>query len=126
VITGPKKLVKRARFFANLFNINPTIDIEYSEEDNFSECVCLEDGTYKLNIQKWLKGEDLLRVMSHEIVHVWQYFRGSLKSNEKNLTYIWENKIYKHTGSMEEYLLRPWEIEARGLEDFCLWKWENR
>lgn len=126
MITGPRKLVKRAKFCAKLFNINPTIEIKWTDDEHFSECVNFEDGTYRFLIQKWLHKDQLIQIIGHEMAHVWQYERGSLQSVDATETYIWEGKLYKHTECMEEYLLRPWEMEARALEDYCEWKWSNR
>ena len=126
MITGPKKLVKIANFFSKYFDIKPEVEFKWTDDVNFSECVEFDDGTFEISIQNWLTKEDLVRVIAHEMTHVWQYCRGDLKGLEEKEVYIWKGQMYKHTNSMEEYLLRPWEQEARAFEEICLYWWDNR
>lgn len=126
MITGPKKLVKRAKFFAELFNIKPTVKFDWSTDEHVSECIEYTDGTFKVLVQDWLEPHDLITTIAHEMVHVWQYHRGDLKSYEKEELYFWKGKLYKHTDDTEEYFLRPWEMEARAYETYCEWKWRHR
>ena len=48
------------------------------------------------------------------MVHLKQYAKGEL-SNEL-ITAKWQGKTYKISGSLEDYLNYPWEIEAFGRE----------
>ena len=126
MITGPKQLTDRAIYFALLFNIRPTIIFEYTSDETFSDCIQYEDGSFKIAIQDWVHEADLPAIIGHEMVHVWQYVRGSLEAIEETQIYIWEGKLYEHTEKMEEYFLRPWEMEARAMEEYCDWKWRHR
>jgi hypothetical protein len=127
-IIGPKKLTKRAEFVANLLDIKPAITLSWAkEEGDFSYCIENDDASFNMEIQKWLKGEDLIKTIGHEMVHVWQHKRGDLVSFHNEFRWFWKGQMYVGTeNNMEEYFLRPWELEARALEDWIAWRWRNR
>lgn len=66
--------------------------------------------------------------LSHELVHVKQfYFREFLVDFENNRA-VWKGKVYKVDFSSErfnnyEYWDCPWEIEAHGLEKGLIQQW---
>lgn len=127
MITGPKKLVKRAQFIADILGINPTIAMKYTSDKHFSECQEFEDGSFVILIQDWITDKhELMAIIAHEMTHVWQYFTGRLRTVRETQTYIWNDTIYKHSDDMEVYMLRPWELEARGYEEYFVYKWEHR
>lgn len=129
MIEGPGKLRKRAEFIARLLDINPKVRIKWStpgENEDFSECAECEDGSFEITIQHWMEGQDLIEAIGHEMVHVWQHMRGDLKTLHDERRWIWKGRMYVDSGSMEEYLLRPWELEARSLEAWIEWRWRHK
>lgn len=126
---GPHKLVKRAKFVAKLLNIDSAdleITIDWSAEPDFSECQEHEDGSFTISICDWLTGQDLIQGIGHEMCHVWQKVRGDLITLNDEKRWIWKGQMYVDTGGMEEYFLRPWELEARSLEAWIEWRWRHR
>jgi hypothetical protein len=63
---------------------------------------------------------DLAAVVGHELVHVYQTLHCGLEIEEKQARY--KNKLYRLRYETE-YWLSPWEIEARGYEDYFRWYW---
>ena len=128
-IDGPKKLVKRAIFVARLLDINPAVRLQWSKEgddEDYSECAECEDGSFVITIQHWLEGQNLIEAIGHEMVHVWQHVRGDLITMHDEHRWIWKGQMYVDSGSMEEYFLRPWELEARSLEAWIEWRWRHK
>lgn len=52
-------------------------------------------------------------IFCHELIHLWQYYRGDLVMLDGGKQYTWKGKEY--TGSTE-YFDRPWEKEAFKLQ----------
>jgi hypothetical protein len=126
VINGPKKLVKRAQFVAKLLDIDPEITMEWSDEKDNSYCQEYDDGTFTVGIQKWMEGSMLVESIGHELVHVWQHIRGDLYGFDDEKRWIWKGQMYTDSGTMDEYFLRPWEMEARAYEQWIEWRWRHR
>ena len=61
---------------------------------------------------------ELGKVISHELVHVWQNVRGDLSFDYNNMIFTWKGEKYDQArlDSME-YYDRPWEEEAKKLEN---------
>jgi len=68
---------------------------------------------------KWNE-PDLAAVVGHEMVHVYQTLHCGLDLEEKQGWY--KNTLYRLKYETE-YWLSPWEIEARGYEDYFRWYW---
>ena len=65
---------------------------------------------YLIFVRK-LEREDIISVLSHELIHLEQYQRRDLEMNliEKYIT--WRGKRY-YRGELPSYTLREWEVEA--------------
>ena len=48
-------------------------------------------------------------ILFHEMIHLWQYYRGDLEMIEMGKKYTWKGELYDCT---TEYNDRPWEKEA--------------
>ncbi len=126
---GPKRLVKRAKFVAKLYNIEDadrTVRIKWHEEADFSECQEKQDGSFTIKISDWLTGQDLIESVGHEMTHVWQKVRGDLIGINDEKRWIWKGHNWVDSESHEAYLLRPWELEARAMQDWIEWRWRHR
>ena len=61
---------------------------------------------------------ELGKVISHELVHVWQDVRGDLSFDYDNMIFTWKGKTYdQDLLDKMEYHDRPWEEEAKKLEN---------
>ena len=125
-IDGPQKLVERAIFVARLYDINPAVTLAWGEEDDYSECQEMEDGSFTIIIAPWLKGVDLINAVGHEMTHVWQHVRGSLVTMHNEQRWLWNGQMHIYSGGMEDYLLKPWELEARAMEAWIEYRWRTR
>ena len=71
---------------------------------------------YIVVIKPTRKLKDLGMTLAHEMVHVKQLAKGTLKYR-KTGSFVWAGKRYKKT---TEYLSRPWEIEAFSRQELLL------
>lgn len=126
------QLKKAAEFFASqLMHAkmvkNITLDIEVRDNmDVDGECVD-EDGVRN---PRWftigLKRQDInemIKVLSHEMVHVKQHAKNELQSGIMiltrgglRMTSRWKGELWKPKGKEHAYYDAPWEIEAYGRE----------
>ena len=61
--------------------------------------------------------EALGKVISHELIHVWQTLRGDLSFDYDNMIFTWKGEQYNQAKlDTMEYYDRPWEAEAKKLE----------
>ena len=79
---------------------------------------CTQEGEYDYTIElrKGIKGEDLMRTLIHEFIHIYQYVAGDLRQEHIDglgPRMIWKGEDLTHL----DYNDRPWEIEAHSLED---------
>ena len=71
---------------------------------------------FRIYVSPNLSRKDTLNAIAHEMVHVRQNAKGTLKSQFNN-TVKWQGKLYEcDESSALGYWLVPWEVEARGLE----------
>lgn len=117
-ITGAFK--QEAAFFAQLLEI-----------DNFK----LKIKKYKKNkYAGWLKRTDQgfvlrandLRTIAHEMVHLKQYVKHELVDSGEIVFWKGEAMHMVTKTSEDSYWLSPWEMEARAMEDYLLYKWKER
>lgn len=126
-ITGPRKLVERAEFAAEVLGLyNFSLEIDWAPEGGTSESIAYEDGTFKIHIQKGLPTFKLMSHVAHEMTHLRQYKTQRLYTNEHGRW--WDGQWYPDYESdfCDAYFLSPWEMEARANEGWLDWKWENR
>lgn len=71
---------------------------------------------FEVSVNSNLQRHKQLQVLAHEMVHVKQYAKNELKSDDASSA-SFAGKDYKITSSIEDYLNYPWEIEAFGRED---------
>jgi hypothetical protein len=129
-IEGPRKLVKRAQFVADYYKIDPVVTLAWSSNEEFCECVQHEDKTYTILVPYFLVGDDykhkLMEVIAHEMTHVNQYESGRLISLPEEDRHVWLDKKHDRVYFMEDYLLTPWEMEARAMEFPLALLWGER
>lgn len=65
------------------------------------------EGVYYLFMGDYDRNESI-DIISHEIIHVMQYYSGKLNYNDNQL--MWDDKLYDLNSV--DYEDRPWEIEA--------------
>lgn len=124
-IKGPKKLVKRAKFVAELFDIRD-FDLKMAWTKGDSYCRRNNNGTFTIKISRAMSKYWLIELVGHEMIHLKQYKDGRLKNGFGCV--LWEGKRYEiaDDSTSKEYFLSPWEIDARGHEDYVGWCWRNR
>jgi len=99
---------------------NLDVEVSFPKMNGMAEGYCSPaDGerkprNFEILIKPNMARHKTLKVLAHEMVHAKQYARGEL-SNEL-ITAKWQGKTFKLTGSLEDYLNYPWEIEAFGRE----------
>jgi hypothetical protein len=82
-------------------------------------CTQEDEHDYTIQIQSDLKGEELLRTIIHELVHVWQYVVGYLK--QEHIDGLGPRMIWMDEDMTSvEYNDRPWEKQAHEIEDELL------
>jgi len=95
-----------------------SIEVRFDTEVNLDAdgfCTQEDDDSYLIEISTQLRGEDLIRTLIHELVHVRQYLLGSLEQihvDGKGPRMYWNSKDMTD----RSYDDRPWEIEAHGVE----------
>lgn len=136
-------LSEAAEFFANQL-MDPrmvrdiTLDIDlYDELEVNGECVNEDDTRrsrwFTINLKKDPKGEDILQVLAHEMVHVKQYAKNELSKKfsshkrgkvlEVGLMGFWMGEQWNPKRKEDPYFDAPWEIEAYGREVGLIYKW---
>jgi hypothetical protein len=70
---------------------------------------------FEISVNAKKQRHKILQILAHEMVHVKQYAKNELKSDNP-LSASFAGKAYKITSSLEDYLNYPWEIEAFGRE----------
>lgn len=84
-------------------------------KDVHGYCFEIADREYEIEIDRRLKGDDLLTTVFHEMIHVRQGVR-----NEYDDSGLATYKTH------EEYLKLPWEIEAYELQEIMLLEWNKK
>lgn len=73
-------------------------------------------GCYMVVIKPHRKLKEIGLTLAHELVHVKQMARGTLKSTKRG-DHLWAGKTYS---KRTEYLSMPWEIEAFSRQELIL------
>lgn len=121
----PKRQHDRTRI--NVFIKDIPEDEKQSDEMGTCEFVRDEEGKRTCNIWvhrelikdstvNWLKFNDLLYYLFHELVHVKQYLSGELKDIDNDQKYVFKGRVYKNPkdGDEDGYYTQPYEVEAYG------------
>ena len=97
---------------------NLVIDINLHDKMRVSG-LCYSEDTYKkrnfcIDIFRFKRAANVLKILAHEMVHVKQYAKNELKDTKFNNTRVisWKGEIHDDTF----YWDQPWEIEAYGIE----------
>ena len=144
--TGPrnaKKLEQAARFFAAFLlhvrtvnNIELEIDVIKTLKVE-GECVSEDDHKnpryFTINL-KAAPIEEMIKVLSHEMVHLKQYAKNelgrtwSVARGGKGLQIItsWQGKLWYPKKKEDPYWDAPWEVDAYGMEVGLQYKWVTR
>ena len=81
--------------------------------------------SFVLEISKDLEGEELIKTIAHELVHVKQYVKGELKERYKpNYYHMWHKELI--IVNEDNFYDVPWEVEARKLEQELFLLFESR
>ena len=137
------KLEEAARFFAShLLHARTAqkmeLDIEIVKSlDVEGECISEDDHKNPRYFTVRIKRapiEDMIKVLSHEMVHVKQYAKNelgkelALARGGKGLRIVtrWQGELWSPKGKEDAYWDAPWEIEAYGREVGLYQKWFHR
>jgi len=94
------------------------VNITKSTADGFCEYTDtnFSPKAFTLEINKDLKGDELVKTVIHEMVHVKQYVKGQLKERYKpNHHHLWYKEMI--IVNDDNFFDVPWEVEARELEE---------
>ncbi len=83
-------------------------------DDAHGYCLEIDNREFEVEIDRRLKGEDLLTTVFHEMVHVKQGVRKEYPINSGSYS------------THEEYINLPWEIEAYNMQEEILVAWKKK
>ena len=95
------------------------ISLEKVVDENDEECsgYCIQHDSreYYIAIEKSMKKDEVIDMVVHEMIHVWQYATGVLKESCKSdgPKITWKGKDYSDT----PYSKQPWERQAYRMQD---------
>ena len=108
-----KYAISMIMFFKKKFDIDPYIEVCFrGQRHSLGGCIQMEEGEYRIDLDRSARLKTMLTTLAHELVHVKQYECGELtQHSEDNIPY-WD---------------KPSEIEAYGREVglFITWVEEN-
>lgn len=103
---------------------NISIKLWFSEKETgdrgwFGYCDWIDENDrprdFVIALSPGMRYHDLITTILHEMVHVEQYARGTLKEYVRSRGFVnWKGKMFKDTRSTETD--SPWELEARAFE----------
>lgn len=103
-----------------LFPHEPGVEIRFEScldlDSIDGYCTQEEHDDYLIELNTHLKGDDLIRTVIHELIHVKQYSEGKLEQihvDGKGPRMYWKS-VDMTDASYDE---RPWECEAHSLEN---------
>ena len=102
-----------------LENSTKVVVIRVADECGENQGVTVDLGInlgYMVVIKPQRKLKEIAMTLSHEMVHVKQLAKGTLKYRPTG-SFIWAGKRYS---AKTEYLSRPWEIEAFSRQELIL------
>lgn len=96
-----------------------SIHVEFIKYEKHEYAYCNPEDEYNrtflISINKNLSKEDTLRSIAHEMVHVKQYVKRELKHYTRGDKVKFLDEFFIE--SKTNYWIRPWEKEARALEE---------
>ena len=113
-----KYAISMIMFFKKKFNIDPYIEVCFRRQhlpyrhNSLGGCIQMEEGEYRIDLDRSMRLRTMLTTLAHELVHVKQYECGELTQNSEDNIPYWD---------------KPSEIEAYGREVglFVTWAEEN-
>ena len=96
-----------------------TVKLKDLKDSAYGYCLCEDERTFEIEVDRSLPLRKLLTTVAHEMVHVKQYARKELKED-----YNWLGKTYAPT--KVSYWDQPWEIEAHGREIGLFVRWAEK
>ena len=103
---------------------NLSVDLKITDipDDADAYHCCIEKGDHDIEIQEGLIEEDFMTAIFHEMVHVRQHERGTLKDH--GVRKAWKGEEYFGIyDTTETYMNLPWEEEAYRLQEEMYTKW---
>lgn len=95
------------------------LSVEFEVDKNLGvDGYCMQDDKYDYTIQLHsdLRGDELIRTIVHELVHVWQYTVGYLR--QEHIDGLGPRMIWMDEDMTSvEYNDRPWEKQAHEIEN---------
>ena len=103
---------------------NLTVDISIVDIPDDAEAYhcCIAKGEHEIEVQKGLIEEDFISAIFHEMVHVRQHERGTLKDHGIRKSWKGEEHLGLYS-TTDEYMALPWEEEAYRLQEEMYEKW---
>lgn len=111
-------LLDEALIFATEFlDIDPSLEIDFSEEfnGNCGFCDIDEEDNIIVSINPRMTIKEIVATLFHELVHAKQYIKGELVNRDGKPS-KWRGKIFQNHFSIP-YIDLPWEKEAYLLEE---------
>lgn len=122
-VTGKRsnknKIKKATLAVANSLGIDVDVNLRFMEHESPDKYGFAAEimGAQYICIFKDCPDSELGKVISHEMIHVWQNVRGDLKFDYDNMIFYWKGKKYTQNDlDQMKYYDRPWEAEAKKLE----------
>jgi len=97
-------------------SLDITVKLTDLKGSAYGYCLCEDERTFEIEIDRSLSLRKLLTTVAHEMVHVKQYARKELKQD-----HVWLGKTYSPAKVC--YWDQPWEIEAHGREVGLFVRW---
>jgi hypothetical protein len=128
----PEHMIEFAYFVVcdalEFYNLSMHTDIEVSFDEGLPDAVlaaCYPEvnGSFYIGLNEsvdW-NPDMLIRMLGHEMTHVKQFITEGLNLDAGIKTAKFKNKYYRLQNNTE-YFLAPWEMEARAMEEFFLWR----
>lgn len=98
--------------FKKEFNYNPAVEIHIRPiKGNVTGRAFEKSNLIEIDPRR-KKFEDIISTIAHELTHSEQYYEKRLIPAGATFS-IWNNAEYRRGTTHQQYLNRPWEIEAR-------------
>jgi hypothetical protein len=111
---------------------NIGVDISADCIDNFvsgaADAACFrgDDDLFFIiiNEELMLSEQRLMELVAHEMTHIKQWVKGELQDIADDKV-LYKGKVYSNETDLD-YWLAPWEMEARAMQEFFVFRYENR
>ena len=119
------EIVQAAAYAANYFRLEGRCVIKLINTSDTDEATCekLKSKRYEVRIARNRLDKEPLRAIFHELTHIKQYAKDGLKF--VNGCWQFRGEPYDTVFNLENYLLSPWEMEARAMEEALMLMYED-